>query len=572
MKADGNELKWRPREDQIGPAKVTATLRAGDLRRTTTFDLCVVYPGVSLPFNPAGLAVGPDGTQALIWTDAHCEQTAPRPPDVVADQASRIVRIDLATGRLLAERTLSEPVQRALLTADHALLVTGSLSPRCELVRASDLKREMILISQSPVQRFDVFDKLLAIQTSTSREIYEMGNFKRLRVFSSSDAGRGGLVALQNGPTSEGLIANGILYDADLRPRLLLTPGPIGTLPGADPLWRPKFARKSEPMRNPTTGGVPRIPFSQVAAAKLPDSDTMITLSMQRQTYQPPRSVMTHRTLVELSVAASGEANSRQILYRDEGLVEGQNCSTSLFVAPGTAFVVFNRVLYRWPVKPDAAAASETRPLVFAAHQSAFALETKGKTILKHSARGGKPPYKFAIATPFDGIQIDEKSGDVTIEGAAMASEVRRGLEQAIARRNRPGESLFDTFEFQTVPATDRTVEILGYKSSGTPAAIPIHVEVHDAESDNDSLQYYVLAEVSTPDLKKGLRQLDDERANAPPPSPADQAPRNESKKFDAAKPTDEVADLKRRIQALEDRLDLVTRQLNELLKKSNGK
>jgi len=181
--------------------------------------------------------------------------------------------------------------------------------------------------------------------------------------------------------------------------------------------------------RGRNSSGYARVasPFLPALAAGLPDSDTMITLSMQRQTYQPPRSVMTHRTLIELSVAASGEANSRQILYRDEGLVEGQNCSTSLFVAPGVAFVVFNRVLYRWPVKHGAAAAGEIQPLRIAANQSAFALDAKGKTILKHTAHGGKPPYKFMIATPFEGIQIDEKSGDVTLDGAAMRPEVLRG-------------------------------------------------------------------------------------------------------------------------------------------------
>lgn len=573
MQADGKVLKWRPREDQIGPAKVAATLKAGDLERTTTFELSVVYPGATLPFNPTGLAAGPDPKQVLIWTDSLCEQQmAPRPVDLV-DHTSRVAKIDLATGRVLAERAFPEPVQRALLTADHALLVTGTLSPRCEIVRASDLKHEKDWILQSPIVRFDLFDKLLVVQTSSGSEIYETSSFKRLRVFSESDAVRGGAgLALQNGPTSEGLIVNGVLYDAELKPRLLLAPWPIRTLPGGDPRWRPRFARQSEPTGNPVAGGIPRVPYSQVASARLPGSDTMITLSMQRHSYQPPRAVMTIRTLIELSIAASGAANSRQILYRDEGLAEGQNCSTHLFVAPGVAFVAFNGILYRWPVKPDLAPAGATPPLRLAAHQSALVLDDKGKTILKHAAQGGKPPYKFTIATPFEGIQINETSGDVTIDAAAMRPEIQRALEQAILRRSSPPDSLLDAFESQTVPATNRAIAILGHKPSGTPAAIPIHVEVQDSDSDSDSLQYYVLAEVPTADLKKRLRQLDEERDKATPPRSADQAPGNEKKKPDAAKPSDEVAELKRRIQALEDRLDLVTRQLNELLKKSNGK
>jgi Protein of unknown function (DUF1559) len=571
MQANGNELKWSPREDQIGRAQVTATLQAGELRRTTTFDLHVVYPGVTLPFNPAGLAAAPDGTRALVWTDLRCDQPAPLPPGLSLDQKSRIATIDSATGRVLAEHGLSEAVQRGLLTADYAVLTTGSLSPRCEVLRASDLKRETVLMARSPIERFDVVDKLLVIQTNSGTEIYEMGTFKRLRVLSDGVMGRGPN-ALQNGPTSEGLVANGMLFDAELKPRLLLTPWPIAALAGGDPLWRPKFATKNEIASHPPVPGAPRTPFDQIAAARLPDSDTLITLSMQRQTYQPPRSALTNRFLVELTVAAKGEANAHRILYRGEGLVDGQRCSTGLFVAPGIAYVVFNRVLYRWPVQPDAPAAGEAQPLRLAAHQSAFALDEKGKTILKHAARGGKLPYKFAIATPFDGMRMDEKSGDLTIDGPAMRAEALHGVAQAIVRGARPAESLLDTLEFKTIPAVERATLILGHKPAGTPAAIPIFVEVQDAESNSDSLQYYVLAEVSTPDLKQHLRQLDEERAKAAPPPSTDRASGNETKKSDAGKPSDDVADLKRRVEGLEERLDLVTRQLNELLKKPNGK
>jgi hypothetical protein len=414
--------------------------------------------------------------------------------------------------------------------------------------------------------------KTLAIRTETGIEIYEAGSFKRIHVFETGDNHNpapniaGGL---QNGLTSDGLLVNGILYGADLKPLLVVTPVPIPTLAGAEARWQTRFAPKESPA--PFRGsGVPYNAASTIGSANLPDSNVQITLTMRSSFRQSPSSPQTNRNRVELTVTASGDVAAKQILYSDERPAGTVDRSPGLFVAPGTAFVAFDRALYRWRVKGDRAVAPDSRPLRLAARQSAFRVDGKAKTVLNHTAEGGRAPLKFSIETPLDGIHIDEKTGDVTIDGSSLTSQAMRTVEQTFTR-NSYGPSLLDVLESRIVPVDRRAAAILGHNPTGFPAAIPIRVEVSDADLNRDTLQYYVLAEVSTPDLKKRLRQLDQGRPEQTQSQTA--APKtNGTKGPERTKANDDVPELRRRVDALEERLDLVTRQLNQLLKNSNGK
>jgi hypothetical protein len=144
-----------------------------------------------------------------------------------------------------------------------------------------------------------------------------------------------------------------------------------------------------------------------------------------------------------------------------------------------------------------------------------------------------------------------------------------RTVEETFTR-NSYGPSLLDVLESRIVPADRRAAEILGHNPTGFPAAIPIRVEVSDADLNRDTLQYYVLAEVSTPDLKKRLRQLDERRPEQTQSQPA--SPKKNGTNGPERTKANDDSDLRRRVEALEERLDLVTRQLNQLLKKSDGK
>ena len=79
-------------------------------------------------------------------------------------------------------------------------------------------------------------------------------------------------------------------------------------------------------------------------------------------------------------------------------------------------------------------------------------------------------------------------------------------------------------------------------------------------------MQYYLISEVPSAKIMKRLTQLDDERTKRIEAAKA--AKLAEGPDNGAAANPKETAALQRRIESLENRVDLLSRQLNEVLKK----
>jgi hypothetical protein len=497
-----------------------------------------------------------------------------------APTSSRVFRmalVELSTGKVLAERKLAEPVQSAVLT-DTSLALLTSGSPRCELLKLPTLEREKALVASAPIVRAEMVGKLLALQTQSGSELHELGTFKRVGLAENQQG-----LPRTNSPaimvTSQGLVMRGLLLDAEMKPLLLLSPDGLPALAGADPQWRPAFAKGK--LANEGTGqfyrpDLERNGQTQVAAQTTPDGKHSLSLTMRSQFKQVPGAVHTSRQEIELALAAAGESNQRQVILREErpqGVGGASAAATpKLRLTNAESFVVYGASLYRWPLPGAKAAATASAPRVaLVPRQTALALAGTGKTTLKHQAEGGKAPLKFTVFTPYDGITINENTGDVTIDEAAMLTEAQRSLEQTFTRSAR-GEPYADALRTQGAAMVARASEILGRKPKGIPVAIPIRVDVSDADLAGDKLQYYVLAEVPSAPVLERLKQLDDERQKQLAQRPVVDRP-VVGGGDQPVRPVPEggqqdMAALQRRVEALEERLDLVTRQLNAVLKK----
>ena len=94
---------------------------------------------------------------------------------------------------------------------------------------------------------------------------------------------------------------------------------------------------------------------------------------------------------------------------------------------------------------------------------------------------------------------------------------------------------------------------------------MPIRITVTDASGGQDTLQYAIFAEVPEGLIVPRLQKLDADRPRpapqvaAVPPAPPGRMPQD-----DAA--------MARRLDALEQRVDLMTRQLNEILRRLENK
>jgi hypothetical protein len=586
MKASGNELTWTPTTEQIGAAKIAVTLTHGDLQRSQVFDLKVVRPSLELPFAPTDLTVVGGQGDLLIWQGKprHAGHVPLHLQEQIQPAGSlyRLAVVDGKTGAIKVERKLPEPIEFQTVAGDFVALFSSG-SPRCEVLRLKDLERQKSLVCDAPIVSVEALPattpQKLIIQTVAAIEVYALPTFERIVVYANKSSpefggmprSRMGQFAGANplGVIHDGkLVVQGLLRDESLQPTLWFQAGEIPTLPRSGSPWLPKFLRAPAA---PQRGGPGLMSGELMASVPLPGSSAAVQLSRRVQQQQVAGAIHTTRTETELTLNVTGSQPLRETILRDSApQPAGQTPPPVLSVARDQALVVVQARLYRIPLpqvdEPEA-------KLALANRQTAFALTGQGKTTLKHSASGGKAPLQFNLISAVDGVSIDEKSGDVTLDEAKVLAEATKYAEQVLSQR-RTEDTLQNEFRRYAVSLIPVASEVLGRKPTGFPVAIPVRVEVTDNELITDQVQYFVLAEIPSGALTAALLVQDEkraasqqamrERATLPGGGFQPGRPGPGSSHPDSA----QSDDLRRRIESLESRMDNITRQLNEVLRK----
>lgn len=575
MKATGRQLAWRPTLGQIGRAKIDVTAKHGEIQRSFTFAVDVTFPAVPLPFSPAGVKVHKDGKRAVIW-----EGPIIGPPGSAGNNPSsssaeyRVAVVDLDAGTTLAVRNVGEPVHDALFAADYIAIRIGGSAPRCDLLNVSTLERAKALVAATPVVGIEASDKYLALHTQKGSELYEIGSLRRLKSVESQRFRGPNEPATGIVLTPQGVFMQGLLFDADLRPQLLLSPREMPVLEGADPQWRlglwPDASAQTQGRR---LLSLPREGEESVVDEQvMPNDKTKIAVSMRKADLRRLGREFENQREIEISLNATGDVNARQTLVLERHVVDHSRPQAypRLSVSGDDAIVLFERSLYQWTIpRPTDATADATAPLAFAPRQSTMVADVAGKTVLKHVVTGGQKPYKFAVLTPYNAVSIDVATGDVTVDATGVVSEAERVMDAWVVRAS-IGRSCVDVLRSLAPSLATRTEEILGRRPKGVPVAVPIRVEVTDAATMRERLQYYVLIECSSTEALARLEKLDKEKEEKRAENNAGRSRSIPSRR--GARDDDEVAELRRRVDRLEQRLESMTRQLDELLKKSDSK
>ncbi len=572
-KSDGGTLLWNPAMDRVGPATLMATLKHGELQRTLRIDLEAEYPNVTLPFAASQFAISDDGQRAVVW-----QGPAPTPrrrsqSDPVPSGPFRMALVDLKTGKSVAEKTLANPVAGATLSDRHVVL-TMAESPACEIMRIPDLQREKSLVATSPIIRVGVGGNLLLLRTQAGLEVYDMKSFERRRTFTVPV-----VPANQHLPprpeasmfsvTPDGFWFDGVLYGFDLQARLVIDPGQLPTIQGADRnLQRPGSSTTPSPEGSmPFADAVQR--GGRVAVVTVPGTNVTVGLDARSFAENVPNSVHTWRSSLELVLSAWGGGYAKQMIVKQRLYSATADTtfppSPSLQAMPRGVAVVFGTKLYRWDVPPLAAPDdSKPGPLTWTLRQSAVSLDGSGKTMLTHDVGGGASPVTFTALPIANGISVESANGKVTLDEKLLLDAAASAAKTFVRGRSQ-GRPLVDTFHDVKAAMDVRANEILGRTPRGVPVAIPICLDAINANGEGSRFQYFVLAEVPTEPLLKAWSKEDTlTRAPIvrPPPPPPRPAPGD---------PVGRIEKLEQRLEALEQRLDLMTRQFNGLLEKQDG-
>lgn len=565
MVVDGESLVWTPSPDQIGTAVIVATLKHELLQKTQRFEVNVTLPGYPLPFQPAGFVLSDSANLVFLWEGDVPDQFRARENSAVVGEG-RIAIMELEAGKIQQHRKIADAVNRAAINATNVFLVPALPgAARCEILRIKDLEREKSLMTDGPITHLEIKENLLILQTAATLEIYDVNTFALLKSFRST--GPADSIKL----TKYGFYVNGVLYGFDLKAKLLVSLDKIPQLGGPRNLQPPAVVNPpaKESHDNPKRPGQG---VSRLATSTTPDGEVTISLDFQSQPLEVPGSIHTWRTAADVSLTTSGAVEAKQVIVRTKQYAQTSRVTSppagSLQVNSRQVGAVFERVLFLWPI--PARKNADVLPLELRPQQSFLQMTSDGPTELKHELNGGRAPVSFSLLKTTEALSIDEATGIVTINKARAMADAMDTLQGHIRDKNR-GESFLHTLReyAAAVPAT--STSLLGLTPVDLPVAMPVLVTVNDADLNSATLQYSVIINVPAGEFRDRLVVLDAEREKRMAEMQAERAQREpmkpSGKKDQNASATEkELEEVKRRVASLEDRLDLVTRQLNRLL------
>ncbi len=575
MEVDGQTLTWTPGTDQIGPVTLLVTLEQGDIQRAIPYELTVEYPHTKLPFEPSGVSVDQAGKRAVIWNGTPRTEFPLSRTETTSEPAELAV-VNLETGQVEASRRLAEPAQEVLITEDALIVRTvGTGGSRCDILSMPDLERTKIVTANGPIQDMQIMDGKLFLTTNQSIEAYDLETFDRKLNLEPRNS-------MYNSMTEYGIYHQGVLLGYDLQPKIILDSGTLPTLGGRRNIDTSDFLDRTGRRGNnrqlfPTGNGTQQITIP------VPGSSMSIKMDVKNERSQVPGATHTWQTVYEIALAVAGPLDARQVIVRKtlpaeaSGGRSGESAPV-LEVTSDAAYVVDGKNLYRWSLpqqSPDQEDSLLSKDAHWEKKQSALELSDGDTTVLEHKLLDAKQPVVYSMPVPFDGVTIDEKTGTVTVDNQKILSQAGDFLEQHFLSKARFEKSPSDVLREEAPQLIERATLLLGRRPTGVPMAIPIQLSASDANLATKNLTYFVVVEVPSREFMVRLNRaqakpaeeltLDGARAMAA------QAIAARAKARAAPKPqgeADRIAELTKKIEAMEQQMQLLTRQMNLMMQK----
>lgn len=568
-KSSGGTLDWTPTAEQVGKSQLVAILKHGTLERRQLIPVDIVVPSVTLPFQAERVAIDSTGKWAVCWTVLGEDNNGGRRAD---RRETWMAVVDVSALKVVAEKKLPFAAGAVALTSDM-LFASDETSLAVEVIKPASLERIKLLQAESQVASISVYGgKTVVFGSEGTYVSVSLPALERIQVDRPDErlpADQMTLDALRlPGPWLRGVLMD----ESATSPQLLVSPsGFLKFETRSDQHERFMKAQREFEGRSPKMRG--RIP-AEFEGGEIGGHAELSAISadviLEIRSHQERDHGDWPRERFDLSLRLSDVMNLQKKLSVPLASVflEGEqrrHVEHGLAAAQKTVVAIFGNRLYRWT-------AGELKPMDFpnpvriAPRQPVFALEPKGQTQLKHVAKGGKAPYEFALEGSLTGASIDPASGTLTIDPSALVPKVQALLiaEGIMHLDGENDASPVDSLRKYSVKSIDPFTKLVGRKPIGVPIAVPIHVRVTDADGGTDELQYSVFAEVPFKPVAEALEKRQSEAEEKKVAKPLTQP--------DEARPTANAAELRKKIEALEARIDLMARELGRLGKLLNEK
>ncbi len=569
-KVTGDEITWTPTSLQVGIHNLELSLKQGELERTQKLPITVESRKVALPFSPTGIALSPSGKTAVVWTNQV------QPPGPVAIQ---FAVVDLAKMKVGATRTEGLANVQVDLDEQHIYLreAGGAFVQVHEL---DTLKRLKTLYSDDTVERIFVYEGKLVTSGRSRMSAYSIADWSRIKVPVE------GPCELRN----IGVVWNNAVLDKQLKNARLLLNSTLPTL-GNPPNGMRSGRQSGNSGQYGLLTGEARQIVSQEEAMRLQVSPgnvnplhamvaPVLRASLELQSTGSDNIQAAQRLSLSLKDWLRGAEVLRLPLAEKEVSREYRNPQQSAVRIAATA----SRVIAAWDNDLYAVDLPAPLPAEFKSGLTAIPSHSQldlssaknGIVKLSHQPSGGTAPYTLTFAAGSSGLEIDEKTGEVQVNVAEVQARALELLSRTLAAHATASAPTVVLDEYLTNQGAAQET-LIGRKLTGAPVFLPLHIRIQDTEGQLTELRYGVIVEVPLEPLKARLKTAHEalvaERAAMiakSPPTKKDPAeptatpPADDSEDLSSAK---ELRRLGEKIEVLEARIDLLTRQLAELIK-----
>ena len=516
MEVVGNKLVWRPTPNQIGVSIVRIALKSGVLRRKQSFKVHVEFPNLQIPFAATSCVVDEDQNQAVICDSIPISHER---REEASSTSSRIAVLNLDTMSVIRERTIPGLVGAILETKDHLFclpLVYGG--NKCQVLRRNDLRVCASLELKGAISQFDIIGTNIVIQSDEELVTFDRSTLKQTHRFTRNPS-YGTDTRLHSWVSKNGIFAQGVVFDYDMRPKLLISLWKfIGSESEANERFL-QFARKS--ISYQTYSEMVQRRFSnfdpyQLQKQSIPNSN--IQLQLEQQFVGARDNVVEQR--MRLILTATGRVNEKQILLENgpvRPIDQSRKSPTLLCAASKYALVFHDGKMYRWNV-PESDEIEEDKAVAklpsiadlrdienestelpsdfdpfqkprFIPSQSSITLSMDSSTVLYHSVVGGKPPYRFTLPKGILAMEIDQSTGAIELNNSQVLAQALKKLEREFFFVGNDALIYMDNVK-------SFAENVLGRVPVGIPVAIPIELSVTDAAEKSDTLRYQMIVEV----------------------------------------------------------------------------
>lgn len=521
--ADKGTIEWTPTDDQVGSVAITTHLKSGATERTIKRNLDISQPYIESPIDIYRFVYAEDEGIAVCWARDGLDHNdmAMKQSDNNGKATKRIAVLPFKRGEQVQTIEHTETI-RSVLPFGKRLAVLYARDPlRVDIFERSTMKRIKTLLTQAPIQTVKTDNETLLVISKEDFEqtldVYQSSTLKKLRSTQ--------LEEIDPTPSSyddafkDGVINSGILMDTQkYTPRLIVHPGRIPQLPGADQnLLDGQFLRKMSGKNTEHDFDEElewRLSHTRIQGPQpIPNKPLLAELHTDRVTNVSidPEGLKDDRYLVFLILKSPTTNEIVRIPIIDQEA--DRNVITSkpfMQILNDFILVSVGNKIYRWKIpssaKKNDRAVPSSNEFYIEPQQSAFVVKGT-KQSLKHVVHGGEKPYAFAMISPANGVSVNASTGVVSMDLDTIA-EAAKGLMSIKPIDERQDT---DTELNRILSSAHEHYETVSFRVSeklqGFPVAVPIHFKVADAAGNVAEIQYFVVVDISTRQIRKLLQQ-----------------------------------------------------------------